>query len=376
MPNVMESVYSGARVSDDLAHLSNLATQGKQQNEIRQHEVDALAKLSAMEDAPTQTTTLEQAAVPSDIDADYAELFSVNKVVQDSQENLKRMEEKLKVAAQTKEFEKYKALYDLEKGKVEVAQKAKADITNKHLGALVASGLSIDPQTGTGYEQFRDEFIRHDLAAARSNGVPEEGLQRRKAFLEKQLPVKWDAKAKVGVSEIMKHSQDISTQLEIQKIEDARTKVVEQQRIDRINAEANKKRADTAILKEDNNSQGAVLKDLQTELTTKSTALTKLQSEEARLLKLQAANPSDEEVSSSLDDVQEQITRNRKQVDELTNQISLQREIVAKRQAKNPSTKTTKTTTKITTSSKDKLIGKSPDGKDVYENAEGKRYTK
>jgi len=345
MPNVMESVYSGAKVQDDLAHLSNLATQGRQQNEIRQHEVDAMAKLSAIGDSSTSPQTLEQAAIPSDVDADYAELFSANKKVAESQANLKGMEEKLKVAAHTKEFDKYKALYDLEKGKVEEAQKTKDALTTKHLGALVSSGLSIDPQTGVGYEQFRDEFIRHDLAAARSNGVPEEGLQRRKAFLEQQLPTKWDAKAKVGVSEVMKHSQDVKTQLEIQKIEDARTKAVEQQRIDKMNAEANKKRADVAVTKEDNRSSGLVLKDLEKELTTKSTVLAGLQKQETQLLKLQQANPDDTEISDSLDDIQDQITHNRNQVNDLTNQVRLQREIEEKRQAKNPKSKTVKTTT-------------------------------
>lgn len=343
----MESAYSGAKVADTLAILSNSATQGKQENEIRQHKVDAYNELAGLNKATEgqQTPTLEQSAISSDVDADYAELFSANKKVQESQGNLQAMEKKLKVASFTDEFDKYKKLYDLEKEKVEAAQKTKDALTNKHLGALVSSGLSIDPQTGTGYEQFRDEFIRHDLAAARSNGVPEEGLQRRKAFLEQQLPAKWDAKAKVGVSEVMKHSQDVETQLEIQRLEDARTKAVEQQRIDKINADANKKRADTAVLKEDNRSSGLVLKDMQAELDTKSTTLTKLQAEEGRLLKLQQANPDDKEVSDSLDDVNDQIRHNRNQVNDLTNQIRLQREIEEKRQAKNPSSKTTKTTT-------------------------------
>ena len=348
---ISDAVVKGAGAQDQLAFLAEQARGAKQENDIRAHEVKAYDELAALKEkqaseTPVGTQGLAQAVVPQDLDGDYAKLFTANQAVAQGKVKLEQLQQQLGVAP-SKEFDKYKKLYDAEKAKYDEAEKEKQKITTQHLDSILSAGLSIDEQ-GNGYDLFRNEFIAHDLAAAKANGVPEEGLQRRRAFLEQQLPEKYDAKAKVGVSEIMKHSRSLDDQLKIEAKENLRTHQANMERIQEQNARSNQIKAAAQAAK--GSESALTLKSLEAEHKTVSGQLGKLRSEESRLLKLQAANPEDQDVKESLAEVSDKIKFNEGEVNRLRNELNTAREM----DKKNP--KPTKTTPPKAGSSKDNPI--------------------
>jgi len=236
MPATLNDFATGAKsiVAPEVA-LTSLANdkaivrQREQENEIRQFEVDQTRKLSdvvnASENAPESPKGIEQFASPKeDYFGDYKQVVEANKSVQTGQEELKKIQSQMDAARGTSFFDQYKKTYDVKKAQVDESKKVQQQLAEKHINGMLATGLSVDPQTGEGYDVARSLFIEHDLAAARASGVTDPTqLARRRKDMESRLPASWsDTNAKYALSTVMKELQDSSKILETQRLEDAR----------------------------------------------------------------------------------------------------------------------------------------------------------